>query len=273
MTAELNSRVNGGGSVNGACLPKPVWRVRPLILSHLAAIILMASWLLPASRGWWDQLDLAVFRLLNGSLLLGEWWQVFWALANHRLTDLFSTALILLLIVSWLWGNPREVQNMKCAALGALTLFLIAVPLLLHPVIHVWIGYGRHSPTLVVDGALWLTKLIPSIDSKDVSRFSFPGDHAFILFSLAAFFWCLGPRRIAVAASMLAIFFLLPRLVGGAHWLTDDVVGGVVPTLLVVSWLLATPLGYYMMKKFLPLVKLIVARIPERLRIPERTVS
>ena len=139
MITALNGRVKGGRGVNSERLPEPVWRVRPLIASHLAAIVLLASWLLPVSRGWWDQLDVAVFRLLNGSLHLDEWWQVFWALANHRLTDVFSTVLISLLIVAWLWGSPREVQNMKCAALGALTLFLGAVPLLLHPVIHVWI--------------------------------------------------------------------------------------------------------------------------------------
>ncbi|MFQ5626053.1 MAG: phosphatase PAP2 family protein [Methyloligellaceae bacterium] len=268
-----NRRVKGAGSINGACLPKPVWRVRPLIASHLVAIIILASWLLPVSRSWWDQLDVAVFRLLNGSLRLGEWWQMLWALANHRLSDVLSAMLILLLILSWLWGRPRDIQNLKCAAFGAFALFAGAVLLLLHPVIRRGFDYTRPGPSLVVDEALRLTTLVPSIDAKDADRSSFLGDHAFILITIALFFIYLGPRRFAIAASILAFIFTMPRLVGGAHWLTDDVIGGVVPALLVVSWLLATPLGYYMAKKFLPLVKFIVALIPERLRIPERTVS
>ena len=259
--------------VSGECLPEPVWRVRQLVLSHLAAIILLASWLLPVSRGWWDQLDVAVFRFLNGSLRLGELWQILWALGNIRLTDVFFGALMLLVIILWLWGRPREIQNMKCAAFGGLAMFLVATPLVLHLVIQTWLGYSRYSPSLVVDGALRLSKLVPSIDSKDVAITSFPGDHAFVLITFTAFFWYLGPRRFAVTASVLAFIFMLPRLVGGAHWLTDDVIGGVVPAVLVVSWLLATPLGYYLTKMFLPLVKGIIALIPRRLRIPERTVS
>jgi len=196
-----------------------------------------------------------------------------WALANHRLTDVLSGVLMLLLVVSWFWGRPREVQNLKCAAFGVLTLFLGAVPILMHPVIRRGIDYTRPGPSLLVDGALRLSTLVPSIDAKDMERSSFPWDPAFILITFAAFFLYLGPRRTAVMASVLALIFTMPRLVGGAHWFTDDVIGGGVPAIVMVSWLLATPLGYYMMKKFLPLVKRIVARIPERLRIPERTLS
>lgn len=271
---QINSgKVRAGEGNAGAGLPEPVWRLRPLVLTHLAAIVLVASWILPVSRRWWDQLDVAVFRLLNGSLGLGEGWQMFWALANHRLTDLLSGALMLLLFVSWLWGRPRDVQNMKCASLGALAPLMGVVILFLHPFIIKWIGYARPSPTLVLDGVLWLSELVPSIEAKIADRSSFPGDHAFILVSFALFFMYLGPRRVAVTASMLALVFILPRLVGGAHWLTDDVIGGAIPALLVVSWLLATPLGYYMARMLLPLVRVFIALIPERLRIPERRGS
>ena len=176
--------------------------MRPLVLSHLAVIILLVSWLLPVSRIWWDQLDVAVFRVLNGSLAYAEWWRVLWAFGNIRPADVFFGAVMLLTILLWLWGRPREVQNMKCAALGAVAVFMFAIPFLLHPVIHTWIGYNRYSPTLVVDGALWLSKLVPWLNVKDVSINSFPGDHAYILSTFMAFFWYLGPRRTAVTISV-----------------------------------------------------------------------
>jgi membrane-associated phospholipid phosphatase len=87
------------------------------------------------------------------------------------------------------------------------------------------------------------------------------------------FFCYLGPRRYAVTISILAFILMMPRLVGGAHWMTDSVIGGGVPALLAVSWLLATPLGFHMARKLLPLVRGIVALIPEWLRIPERMAS
>jgi membrane-associated phospholipid phosphatase len=261
------------GQLDGERLPEPAWRMKPLILSHLAAFILLGSWLLPVSRGWWDQLDVAVFKVLNGSLVYAEWWQVLWALGNIRLADVFSGLLLLAILILWLWGRPRGVQNMKIATLGALGVFLAVMPLILHPVIQTWLGYLRHSPTIVVDGSLWLSKLVPWLKTKDVSISSFPGDHAYILITLMLFFWYLGPRRTAVTITILAFILILPRLVGGAHWMTDSVIGGGAPALLAMSWLLATPLGFFMASKFLPLVKWIVAFIPERLRIPERMAS
>ncbi len=261
------------GQLRDERLPEPVWRMKPLVLSHLAAIILAGSWLWPVTRSWWDQLDIALFKVLNGSLAYADWWQTLWALGNIRLMDVFSAGLLLVILILWLWGRPRDVQNMKIAILGALGVFLAVMPQVLHPVIQVWFGYLRYSPTLEVDGALWLSKLVPSLNAKDVSISSFPGDHAYILITLMLFFCYLGPRRYAVTISILAFILMMPRLVGGAHWMTDSVIGGGVPALLAVSWLLATPLGFHMVRKFLPLVRGIVALIPEWLRIPERMAS
>lgn len=269
MTAAEDSRDHS----RAERLPEPVWRMKPLIASHLAAILLLASWLLPLPRSWWDQLDLAAFGMLNGSLAYAEWWQTLWALGNIRLTDVFFGALMLVIILFWLWGRPREVQNMKCAAVGALGVFLAVMPQVLHPVIQIGFGYSRLSPTLVVDGALLLSKLVPAINAKDVSVSSFPGDHAYILMTLILFFWYLGPRRISVTVTVLSVIFMMPRLVGGAHWLTDTVIGGAVPALLAMSWMLATPLGYYLARFFLPLVRGVIAFVPEWLRIPERSAS
>lgn len=228
---------------------------------------------MPVSRVWWDQLDVAVFKLLNGSLTYGGWWQTLWALGNIRWMDVVSGAMLLTILVSWLWGRSRDVQNMKIATLGALLVFLVTIPQLSHMVIQDWFGYLRYSPSLVVDGALMLSKLVPALNAKDVSISSFPGDHAYTLFAFMTFFWYLGPRRYAILVSVLAIILMMPRMVGGAHWMTDSVIGGGVPALLAVSWMLATPLGFYMARIFLPLVRGVNALMPEWLRIPERMAS
>jgi len=63
------------GPLGDIRLPEPGWRLKSLLWFHLVAAILLASWFLPVTRGLWDQLDVAVFLLLNGSLALGQWWQ------------------------------------------------------------------------------------------------------------------------------------------------------------------------------------------------------
>lgn len=252
-------------------LPEPGWRVKSLIWFHLVALVLILSWLWPFTRELWDQLDEGIFRVLNGSLRFGESWQYFWALANHRSVDLLSGGLSGLVVLWWLWGRPREVQNKICAALGGLAITLLVIPFTAHIIIKFAMHYERYSPSLVIDGALRLNELVPSFETKDISIYSFPGDHAFILCTVALFYWLLAPRKFVVAAWIIAVVFSLPRLVGGAHWMTDDFIGGLAPALMVVSWQLSTPLGYRLMNVCLPLVKLVVALIPKPLRIPDHS--
>jgi membrane-associated phospholipid phosphatase len=254
-------------------LPETGWRVKSLIWFHLAAALLLASWLLPVTDDLWDMLDTALFRFLNGSLSLGYGWQSFWALANNRLIDFLSGGLAALIFIWWLWGQPREVQNRMCAALCALAIVLMVVPFTTHLLNRHVFHYHRLSPTLVYDDALRLTTLVPWAETKDASSRSFPGDHAFILISVALYFWLLAPRKIFMATAIVTVIFLLPRLVGGAHWLTDNIMGGAVPALVVMGWFLATPLCHHMTRFFLPPVRLVIKLIPKPLRIPDHNGS
>jgi len=41
----------------------------------------------------------------------------------------------------------------------------------------------------------------------------------------------------------ITLLFMLPRLVAGAHWFSDDFVGGLLIALLTLGWGYCTPLG------------------------------
>ena len=261
------SRAEGSG------VPVNRWTWNTFACFHIVSALLIASWIVPATRSLWDVLDLSVFRALNGLLALGDGWLVFWAAANHRAVDLISGSLCAAVILWWVWGQPREIQNRRAAALGALTVPLLVIPFTTHLLIRLVFKAQRHSPTLVVDDALLFSKLLPQFETKDISIYSFPGDHSFILFSVTFFFWFYAPRKFFLAILALAIIFSLPRLVGGAHWLTDDVIGGIAPALLVIAWVCATPFAYQMSRLFLPIINTIVGFIPERLWIPDYSAT
>ncbi len=251
--------------------PGNVWLRGPFIGSHVAAAVLIVSWIFPPTRNLWDLLDIAVFKVLNGSLALGEGWLNFWAFANHRSVDLVSGSLCAAIIIWWVWGERRDIQNRRAAALGALTVPLLVIPFTAHLLIKFVFNFQRYSPTLVIDDALRLTKLMPGFETKDISIYSFPGDHAFILFSIAFYFWYYANRKVFLAMLALAVVFNIPRLVGGAHWLTDDIIGGIAPALIVVAWVCATPFAYHFTRLTLPVVNAVVGLIPERLWIPDYT--
>src|SRR5699024_7121806 len=72
---------------------------------------------------------------------------------------------------------------------------------------------------------------------------SFPGDHATVVSTFVFLLWVLAGWRYGLAASVIAIIACMPRLVAGAHWLTDDVVGGIGTALATVPWVVFTPLA------------------------------
>lgn len=214
-----------------------LWKPMALIFAALGAVSLLLSWLLEPTRNLWLQLDNRVFWAMNNSLAWGKAWQWLWAVANNRAFDLVAAAAMLSLFASQVMGGKRNDLH------RLLSILLLTV---ITAIFAVQIGKAipveRSSPTVDYQNVLLLSELIPQIVTKDTATDSFPGDHGLVLFIVAGFVIFYLPRFQAVLACCFAIIFTLPRLMGGAHWLTDEIVGAVSITLLVLSCFFATPL-------------------------------
>ena len=101
--------------------------------------------------------------------------------------------------------------------------------------------FGRSSPTLLEEGAVRLSETVSWVHPKDSSGDSFPGDHAIALFVFVSMIWFYAGRGYGVLALLIALPCSLPRLMAGAHWLSDLLVGSVFVVLVFQSLLLATP--------------------------------
>lgn len=224
------------------------WKFRWLFGCHLAAALLLGSWLLPASRAWWDGLDRAVFHALNGSLAAGGLWQGFWAIANWRPFDLVAGGVLLFLLWRWLrsgqpargGGEASEILAQRLAAFAAFALLVVFINLLFQQILHL-LEYRRVSPSGVLPGAVRLSETVTWIRAKDYSGLSFPSDHGFVLIAAVVYFWNRGGRALGGMAALLLAPFVLPRLVSGGHWLTDTLVGAAIMALVGMSWWFATP--------------------------------
>lgn len=221
------------------------WRGRALIACNLLALVLFASWLWPPARLLWDRFDVAAFHLLNAPLANNAAWARVWAVGNMRPVDLGVGLVMLLLLVKGNWiVAATQVRQALYAFLAVLGLLLLIRAGLLAELVKI-MHWQRPSPSLSVEGAVRLTALFPDWGRdwhlKDASARSFPGDHASILLLWAVFlsFLARGWRRWLVW--VLAVLFMLPRLVSGAHWLSDLLVGGVFLVLVAIGWGLYTP--------------------------------
>jgi membrane-associated phospholipid phosphatase len=218
------------------------WRPRQCIAGLAATVVLFASWLTPVSRTWWDALDRAVFSALNPSLANPGLWQSFWAVANWRPFDLVAAAIIFGFVLLWLRADRGDRVRFKLAHFLAFCLLLLLGKACEHLLLD-FTGYRRASPTLVFPDAVRLSELVTWLAVKDRGSTTFPGDHAFVIFATAGFLWICAGRRIGIIALLVLLPFTLPRVVAGAHWMTDILVGGGMMALLLLSLGYATPLA------------------------------
>ena len=190
-------------------------------------LALLGSWLwYEPGHELWQALDEHTFRCLNGSLAEPGLWQTFWALANSRLADALPAALLLLPFAHWMAADERRHWRARAGIGVTLALFTL---LWNQQIVKPWLDRGRCSPTLALPDPVRLEQeptvaWVPWV--KDHAEHSFPGDHAgvFILVTLVIGHVC-GWRR-AWPALVALPFLMLPRLFGGGHWLSDQIVGG-----------------------------------------------
>lgn len=220
------------------------WRLRPLLACHLVALLLLASWLWQPTRQLWDHVDLVLFDLLNQPVHAGGLWAHTWAIGSMRPVDMgVGLVMLAIMLKADLIFDASRVRRALFAFLGTL-LVLLLIRVGFAEVVKL-MDWQRPSASLVVEGSARLTALFPGWeerwDMKDSASRSFPGDHASVLLLWAAFlsFFARGWRLLLVWS--LALLFMLPRLVAGAHWVSDALVGGVFLCLLGIAWSCLTP--------------------------------
>jgi membrane-associated phospholipid phosphatase len=103
------------------------------------------------------------------------------------------------------------------------------------------IDMQRVSPSLVVTPCVRVSHEIPWMKIKDSTHSCFPGGHAVTLLFFATSYTFFAKRQLGAYAIGYSLFRCLPRLILGAHWLSDILVGSTTVVLLSLSWTLCTP--------------------------------
>ncbi|MGY3945183.1 phosphatase PAP2 family protein [Aeromonas tecta] len=215
-----------------------------LLPFYLVGGLLAISWAVLPGHGPWDRWDLVIFQLVNGWLAESPCWANLVAITNNRLFDLATLACMGAILAICFFGADEQ-DRRRLVAMG---LVMLLGALVINQFGHL-LPVSRPSPTLMVEGALRLTEL-SSIPTKDSAGDSFPGDHALFLMIFAGFALRYLPRWAAVSAVLMVPLFSAPRILAGAHWLTDVYVGALCLALLCLPLLLLTPLSDRLIERF-----------------------
>ncbi|NKC13386.1 MAG: phosphatase PAP2 family protein [Gammaproteobacteria bacterium] len=218
-----------------------LWRLRVIAGCWLAAAALLGSWFWPVTRSVWDHIDTYAFNILHGHLrYMGAGWHWFWAAANTRWFDLGSALAFALIFLFHLKAGGLMDLTRRLAQGVFLTVFTVTVLYLSTK--HVFV-FERLSPSLQLQPVIRLSTVFTEIKVKDISGNSFPGDHGTTVTLFTFFIWAFAGRRLGLITVLVAGFLVLPRMVSGAHWLTDLLVGSAAIALVALPLALATPLS------------------------------
>lgn len=217
---------------------------KPFLISFALIAFLWASFLTPWTKPLWEMVDVNAFKFLNSQLLSTKLLQYFWAALNHKYMDLVEDLLFLLFFIGGIKAAPSSMKRRKCAQFLSCILLAGAIIFFINrQFLRYYTPFPRQSPSLVVTPCIRITEEIPWKYVKDETDASFPGDHATTLLLFGLLYSAFAPRKLAISSWIYVGFRTLPRLILGAHWISDVVVGSVSISLFFVSCFLYTPLG------------------------------
>lgn len=137
------------------------------------------------------------------------------------------------------WRKEDAAGRRRIIAIG-LVMLLIAV--VVNQLAQGLMPVKRSSPSLYFPNINRVSELL-HISTKDASKDSFPGDHGMMLLIFSAFMLRYFGKKAFGVALIIVVVFVFPRVMIGAHWLTDIVVGSLSAVLIGLPWCLMTPLS------------------------------
>lgn len=220
-----------------------------ILFLNLCGLLLFSSWYFPIQHGSWLSLDTSIFYFFNQYILPDSFFAIFVAYVNNRAFDL-----VILLAMGALYYNTFRQKDYS----GKRHLIIVGLVMVISAVVINQIGQNipieRPSPTLYFKD-VHRVGVVTGIPTKDASGDSFPGDHGLMLLIFCSFILRYLSFRSFLCALLITIVFSLPRVMAGAHWASDILVGSISLTLITTSWLLITPLSDIIigaLEKYLP---------------------
>lgn len=227
-------------------------KIGVILLLNVCGLLLFFSWYLHPINGFWISLDTHIFYYFNQYLLPNTFFATFIAYVNNRAFDL-----VIVLAMGAIYYHTYRKQDYA----GKRHLIIIGLVMVISAVIINQIGQNipieRPSPTLHFQDVNRVGE-VTGIPTKDASGDSFPGDHALMLLIFCSFILRYLSFRSFLCALLITVIFSLPRVIAGAHWVTDIFAGSIPLTLITTSWLLITPLSDIIINsldKYLPFKK------------------
>lgn len=217
------------------------WHWYKFLFCHIVAALLFITFFWDPVRSLWQWVDEIAFLALNGTVVSASWWSKASAFSNTKLYDKLSMIFLISILFSYVAFGWGEDAGKRLAAILFIGLYMTLATLARRETS--FMEFGRVSPSLTDLPFNDLRSIEPGIKAKVLSHDSFPGDHGISCIILVTLFWFYAGWKWGLFALLTTPFFIMPRLISGAHWLSDITVGAVIYSLPVIALAIYTPFG------------------------------
>lgn len=237
-------------------MARTLWKKEALITSYLTILLLYLAWFSFPTCYLFKLFDQKVFLFLNSFIKESTAARNFWAFANHRFMDWVHDIVMVSFFVVYLVKAPKGERPKRLGQfIFTIGLFAFTILVINKTLIHQNYKILRNSPSLAYPDCSRLSEMVKWIYVKDYSRCSFPSDHGTTATLFVGAIFILMGWRAGLLAFLYGVFFSLPRMIVGAHWPTDVLVGSVTITLVMLSLGYFTPLCELFSSQFAKLFK------------------
>jgi len=219
------------------------WKPFNFILTLSLITLSVITLLCPSTHFIWKHLDMWFFKVANGHLCIGKPVKLFWAFANHKYADWVEDVVILYCCCYYILKGDKETRLHRSAQILFVVFFASSIILFNKLFLSEGVFHSRLSPSIIFDSCIRLSQELPWLKIKDFSPYSFPSDHGVTAILVGLHIGYLLKGKMKTFIYFYSTFLCLPRMVVGAHWLTDTLVGSFSISLFFFSWILFTPFG------------------------------
>ena len=220
-----------------------------LALCNVLGIALFLSWDLPPLHGFWYVPDCDIFFLFNHWIATSEAFCYFVAFTNLRPFD--AVAFLFMLGIFCYHYRRQDANGRRWMIAMGLTM---VVAIIIEKQFDMAMNFHRPSPTkYFLDAGVPVVKVseLTGWPAKDYAGASFPGDHGMMLLIFTCFMLRYFGKKTFFACLAVFVAFSLPRMMSGAHWMTDVVEGAGSIACVVLSWMLLTPMSDWIIGWFM----------------------
>ena len=221
--------------------------LRRLFIGITILLSLIASWY---CTNIWTVIDREAFFFFNHIPVGSTFLQKPIAWINSRYGDwIFELVVISIYFLSIISRKNKLQKKQKVFELVFLIFFIFFVQIVFNTLCcRKILSLNRPSPSYVYELFINFSNF-KYPHNRIFTSHSYPSDTATTLFICMMFSWTHFSKRTASFVTLLALIFALPRLIVGAHWLSDIVLGSFVLSYLLWLLTVSAPFYYTMQKK------------------------